>query len=117
MNARGEDTGTSGADEGARIGIRALKQNASAVVARVKLGAPTVVTDRGVPVARIVPMQSTPLQDLISSGALLPARFSMSEFFARRAGWDQRVPEGLTAAETPSLTAGEILDELREERL
>ncbi|WP_461637499.1 hypothetical protein [Leucobacter sp. BZR 635] len=66
-------------------------------MARVKLGAPAVVTDRGVPVARIVPMQSTPLEDLISSGALVPARMNMSEFFARRAGWDQRVPEGSAA--------------------
>lgn len=115
MSKRGEIVEDPGA--ASQIGIRALKQNASEVVARVRLGSPAVVTDRGVPVARIVPIQSTPVEDLITSGALLPARMGMSEFFARRAGWDQRPPEGSAAAATSSLTTAKILAELREERL
>lgn len=109
-----EDTG---AVPDTHVGIRALKQNASEVVARVKLGAPAVVTERGVPVAKIVPLQSTPLADLIGSGNLKPARISMAEFFARRAGWDLREPTSSVAAQTQPLTTGTILDELRGERL
>jgi prevent-host-death family protein len=38
------------------VGIRELKQNASAVIRRVKAGESLEVTDRGLPVARIVPI-------------------------------------------------------------
>ena len=50
------------------VGIRELKQNASAVVARVKEGASLVVTDRGVPVARLVPIGDLTLDDLVATG-------------------------------------------------
>ena len=55
-----ERAGSHGRDDGPEVGIRALKQNASEVVARVRKGSTLTVTDRGVPVARIVPMQPTP---------------------------------------------------------
>ena len=45
-----------------RIGIRELKQNASAVIRRVVAGEALELTDRGRPVARIVP--------LVAEGAL-----------------------------------------------
>ena len=54
-----ERAGAHGSDDGTEVGIRALKQNASEVVARVRKGSTLTVTDRGVPVARIVPMQPT----------------------------------------------------------
>ena len=38
------------------VGIRALQQNASAVISRVEAGDSVEVTDRGRPVARIVPV-------------------------------------------------------------
>lgn len=41
-----------------RIGIRELKQHASAVIRRVAAGEEVEVTDRGTPVARIVPLPS-----------------------------------------------------------
>lgn len=39
-----------------RVGIRALQQNASAVVARAAAGEVVEITDRGRPVARLVPL-------------------------------------------------------------
>ena len=41
-----------------RVGIRELKQNASSVIRRVVNGESVEVTDRGRPVARIVPMNA-----------------------------------------------------------
>ena len=52
-----------------RIGLRALKANLSGVVARVRAGEEVVVTDRGVPVARLVPLSAVdPLESLIAAG-------------------------------------------------
>ena len=42
-----------------RVGIRELRQNATAVLRRVSAGEIVEVTDRGRPVARIVPMHET----------------------------------------------------------
>lgn len=57
------------------VGIRALKQNASAVVAEAAAGETVVVTDRGRPVAQLVPLPRSPLADMIASGrARLPKR-------------------------------------------
>ena len=52
----------------AEVGIRALKQNASEVVARAAAGEVITVTDRGRPVAQLLPLQTSPLQALIASG-------------------------------------------------
>lgn len=52
----------------ADVGVRALKQNASAVVADVAAGAVVTITDRGRPVARLVPLQGGALADLVASG-------------------------------------------------
>lgn len=51
------------------VGIRALKQNASAVVAEAAAGETVTITDRGRPVAQITPIRSSPLQRLRASGA------------------------------------------------
>ena len=61
------------------IGIRALKQNASAVVRRVVAGESITVTDRGRPVARLVPLTRSRVEDLIESGRARPASSSLSE--------------------------------------
>ena len=47
-----------------RVGIRELKQNASAVIAEVAAGEVVTVTDRGRPVAQITPLPSSPLRQL-----------------------------------------------------
>jgi prevent-host-death family protein len=56
------------------VGIRALKQNASAVVAEVAAGATVTITDRGRPVAQLTPLPTTRLQQLLDSGRARPAR-------------------------------------------
>lgn len=61
------------------VGIRALKQNASAVVARVVAGEPVTVTDRGRPVVTMIPVPSSPLGLLVASGQARPARRSLRE--------------------------------------
>jgi len=65
------------ADE--RVGIRELKQNASAVVQRVKAGETIVVTERGVPVARMVPVGEMGLEDLVQAGLASAPTRSLSD--------------------------------------
>jgi prevent-host-death family protein len=63
----------------AEVGIRALKQNASAVVARVASGDPITVTDRGRPVALLVPVTSSRVDALVLADLARPARRRLSE--------------------------------------
>ena len=58
----------------ADVGIRALKQNASAVEAEAAAGATVTITDRGRPVAQLTPLPTTRLQQLLDSGRARPAR-------------------------------------------
>lgn len=58
----------------ADVGIRALKQNASAVVAEAAAGATVTITDRGRPVAQLTPLPTTRLQQLLDGGRARPAR-------------------------------------------
>jgi prevent-host-death family protein len=85
------------------VGLRALQQNASAVVARVVAGEEVVITDRGRPVARIVPLEPRRrgLQELIDEGLLTPATRSISD-----------LPPPMVLSGGP--TASEILAEMRE---
>lgn len=57
-----------------QVGIRALQQNASTVVQRAAAGEVIVITDRGRPVARVVPIAASPLQQLLDEGRARPAR-------------------------------------------
>ena len=50
------------------VGIRALKQNASAVVADAAEGEIVTITDRGRPVAQLVPVPSSHLEALVAAG-------------------------------------------------
>lgn len=61
------------------VGVRAPKQNASAVVARAASGETLTITDRGRPVARLVPLEASPLLRLIESGRARPARRSLRD--------------------------------------
>lgn len=61
------------------VGIRALKQNASEVVARVAAGEELTVTDRGRPVARLVPLPRSPLATMVAAGTARPARRSLRD--------------------------------------
>jgi prevent-host-death family protein len=87
-----------------KIGIRELRQNASTWIAKVKAGATIQITDRGRPVARLVPLTSAERarDRLTAEGLLIPAAAP-------------RIP--LTVAdliEGPSLSS--ILDEQRSDR-
>ena len=58
-----------------KIGIRELRQNASAWIAKGRAGATIQITDRGRPVARLVPLTSAEQarDTLIAEGRLIPA--------------------------------------------
>lgn len=61
------------------VGVRSLQQHASAVLARVAGGEIVEVTDRGRPVARLVPITEDGLAGLVASGLARPARRRLSE--------------------------------------
>lgn len=54
-----------------RIGVRELRQHASRYLARVAGGERLEVTDRGRPVALLVPVTSDPWEDLLASGRVM----------------------------------------------
>lgn len=56
------------------VGVRELRQQASRVLDLVKKGEVIVVTERGTPIAEIVPIKKTKLQRLIEQGAITPAQ-------------------------------------------
>lgn len=56
------------------VGIRALKQNASTVVAEAAGGETVIITDRGRPVAQMTPIPTSRLRDLIETGRARPPR-------------------------------------------
>jgi prevent-host-death family protein len=55
------------------IGVRELRQNASRYLEQVAAGESIEITDRGHPVARLVPITGDPWQDLISAGEVTKA--------------------------------------------
>jgi prevent-host-death family protein len=55
-----------------RIGVRELRQHASRYLARVARGEVIEVTDRGRPVARLVPVAADEWADLVASGVVRP---------------------------------------------
>ncbi len=60
------------------VGMRALKQNASAVVADAAEGEIVTITDRGRPVAQLVPVPSSRLEALVAAGRARPATRSLA---------------------------------------
>ncbi len=61
-----------------RIGIRELRQHASRYLARVARGERIEVTDRGRPVAMLVPVEDDPWEMLLASGRVTPPSSSGS---------------------------------------
>ena len=57
----------------AAVGIRALKQNASSVVAQAAGGETITITDRGRPVAQLTPIPTSRLRALLDGGSARPA--------------------------------------------
>ncbi len=56
-----------------RIGVRELRQNASRYLARVVHGESLEITDRGRPVARLVPVTADAWASMIASGRVTTA--------------------------------------------
>jgi len=89
----------------ASVGLREFKQNASAVLRRVKAGESIDVTERGQPVARIVPIRPmNRLDQLVAEGKATRAEGSLTE-------WLKEHPPTPTPPGMP--TASEILAEMR----
>ncbi|HNI35071.1 MAG TPA: type II toxin-antitoxin system prevent-host-death family antitoxin [Microthrixaceae bacterium] len=78
----------------AQVGIRALKQNASAVVAEAASGETVTITDRGRPVAQMTAIPMSRLAALIGAGRARPPLRDLSELAAPKRG----------AARSPSLS-------------
>lgn len=58
-----------------KIGIRQLRENLSEYLKQARAGATVVVTERGEPVARLVPpVGDLPVQRLIQAGVVLPPK-------------------------------------------
>jgi prevent-host-death family protein len=72
----------------AEVGIRALKQNASAVVAEVAAGETVTITDRGRPVARMTPIPASRLEALVAEGSARPAARRITDLPAPAPGPD-----------------------------
>ncbi len=87
------------------IGIRELKQNASAAVARAAAGETLTVTDRGRPAAQLSPLPTSPLARLLESGSARPARTDLAE-----------LPEPLPAAGGRSSLSDALADLRADER-
>ncbi len=68
------------------VGIRALKQNASAVVANAAAGETIQITDRGRPVAQLSAIPSSPLQRLLIAGRARPPRRRLGDLSAPTGG-------------------------------
>ena len=68
------------------VGIRALKQNASAVVAGVVAGETVTITDRGRPVALMTAIPSSRLEGLLEAGRARPARRAVADLPAPEDG-------------------------------
>lgn len=73
------------------IGIRELKQNASEVIAKVVRGKHLIVTDRGRPVAQLIPLQKSRIDDLIESGQLTAATSKIDDLPE-----PERAPKGVS---------------------
>ena len=61
------------------VGVRALKQNASAVVHQAASGTVVTISDRGRPVAQLVPLAVTVVEGLIAAGQARSARRPIGE--------------------------------------
>ena len=87
------------------VGIRELRQNASAILRLVEQGARIEITDRGRPVAVLSPISGiSPLERLRESGSTVAARHRLGDLPP-----PMRLPEGMSPSD--------VLQIQREERL
>lgn len=77
------------------IGVRELRQNASRYLEEVAAGESIEITDRGQPVARLVPITGDPWEDLISAGEVVKAARPLSADDIKPAAYPQSGSETL----------------------
>jgi len=70
------------------VGVRELKQNASAVLQRVALERRIVITDRGRPVAQLSALNGSAVDALTDAGLLRPASRSLASLPLPQPGSD-----------------------------
>ena len=100
--------------ESAAVGIRALKQNASAVVARAAAGESLLVTDRGRPVARLVSLGTkSRVEAMIESGLIAMPESPLVDLIREQRTKGGYTPPVTLHGEGPGLT--DTLLALREE--
>jgi prevent-host-death family protein len=95
-----------GKDEPDRVGVRELRQNLSVYLRRIRAGEELVVTERGVPVGKLVPLEpaKSELQRMIDAGIVkLPPKDAWKD-------WKPPLP----AAEGER-SLSDILQEMRDE--
>lgn len=68
------------------VGIRALEQNASAVVAEAAEGETVTITDRGRPVAQLTAIPTSRLRQLLAAGRARSPRRSLADLPAPESG-------------------------------
>jgi prevent-host-death family protein len=76
------------------IGVRQLQQNAASTVERVRLGESIEVTVRGRPVAKLVPVSGTLLDQLEAAGKLTRATGNLNDLGPPRV----KMPRGESAS-------------------
>ncbi len=70
------------------VGIRALKQNASAVVAQAAAGNTVTITERGREVALLMPIATSRVQSLVAAGLARAPRRAIADLPAPLPGPD-----------------------------
>ena len=85
-----------------QIPIRLLNQDTAGVLARVAQGESMEITNRGKPIARLVPIAANPMAELIASGLVLPPTITGP------------IPMPTTPAETGP-EGGHLISSLRDE--
>jgi prevent-host-death family protein len=82
----------------AEVGVRELRQEASKILLRVEEGEEIIVTNHGVPVAKLIPITQTSedrIRELVEAGELIPAKGKLWETAA-----PTYVVEGVSASES-----------------
>ena len=103
---------STGPEDGRTVGIRALKQSASEVVARAAAGETIQITDRGRPVAQLTPLLQDHLESLTAAGRITLPTGALADFFAAKELLDEADPE----RSLPTVRSAELLHEQREDR-
>ncbi|MFN2462287.1 MAG: type II toxin-antitoxin system Phd/YefM family antitoxin [Candidatus Dormibacteria bacterium] len=88
-----------------QVGVRMLKQETATLLRRVVGGESLEITDHGHPVARLVPILHSPVEQMIAEGRIRPARSDLNETMRQL---------GLPRAQEPgSPVLSDVLAEMR----